>query len=75
MGSNMSVLSCCCLQAYDELTAKLRELDALNGISGLLGWDELVSSSSSSNQAGRQTTSSRISLRAVLHVCAALLLR
>jgi hypothetical protein len=31
------------LQAYDELTAKLRELDALNGISGLLGWDELVS--------------------------------
>ncbi len=29
-------------QAYDELTKKLRELDALNGISGLLGWDELV---------------------------------
>jgi hypothetical protein len=38
------------LQAYDELTAKLRELDALNGISGLLGWDELVSSSSSSGR-------------------------
>jgi hypothetical protein len=31
-----------CLQAYDALTKKLRELDALNGISGLLGWDELV---------------------------------
>lgn len=30
-------------QAYEELTKKLRELDALNGISGLLGWDELVS--------------------------------
>jgi hypothetical protein len=39
----------CVLQAYDELTAKLRELDALNGISGLLGWDELVRSSSSSS--------------------------
>ena len=31
------------LQAYDDLAAKLRELDALNGINGLLGWDELVS--------------------------------
>eukprot|EP00878_Enallax_costatus_P001574 GHUV01001725.1.p1 GENE.GHUV01001725.1~~GHUV01001725.1.p1 ORF type:complete len:544 (+),score=156.71 GHUV01001725.1:74-1705(+) len=29
-------------KAYDDLAAKLRELDALNGISGLLGWDELV---------------------------------
>lgn len=29
-------------KAYEELTGKLRELDALNGISGLLGWDELV---------------------------------
>jgi hypothetical protein len=35
---------CACLlpQAYDELVKKLRELDALNGISGLLGWDEMV---------------------------------
>lgn len=33
-----------CWQAYDELAKKLRELDALNGISGLLGWDELVGS-------------------------------
>jgi Zn-dependent M32 family carboxypeptidase len=39
----------CVLQAYDELAAKLRELDALNGISGLLGWDELVGTSSSSS--------------------------
>jgi hypothetical protein len=29
-------------QAYEQLVSKLRELDALNGISGLLGWDELV---------------------------------
>jgi carboxypeptidase Taq len=28
--------------AYDGLAKKLRELDALNGISGLLGWDEMV---------------------------------
>jgi hypothetical protein len=31
------------LQAYDDLCAKLRELDALSGINGLLSWDELVS--------------------------------
>eukprot|EP00775_Hariotina_reticulata_P006119 gene6119-6358_t len=30
------------VQAYDDLCAKLRELDALSGINGLLGWDELV---------------------------------
>lgn len=38
-------MPCCAVpnQAYEELTKKLRELDALNGISGLLGWDELVS--------------------------------
>jgi hypothetical protein len=47
--SHLSVCVCfvcpvlCCAQAYEELTKKLRELDALNGISGLLGWDELVS--------------------------------
>lgn len=29
-------------KAYTDLAAKLRELDALNGINGLLGWDELV---------------------------------
>ncbi|KAF8071085.1 thermostable carboxypeptidase 1 [Scenedesmus sp. PABB004] len=28
--------------AYGELVSKLRELDALSGINGLLGWDELV---------------------------------
>lgn len=38
-----STLPCHVLQAYDALVKKLRELDALNGISGLLGWDELVS--------------------------------
>jgi len=31
------------LQAYDDLCAKLRELDALSGINGLLSWDEFVS--------------------------------
>eukprot|EP00879_Flechtneria_rotunda_P004762 GHRR01005032.1.p1 GENE.GHRR01005032.1~~GHRR01005032.1.p1 ORF type:complete len:544 (+),score=181.25 GHRR01005032.1:157-1788(+) len=29
-------------KAYDELVKKLKELDALNGINGLLSWDELV---------------------------------
>lgn len=29
-------------QAYNELCGKLRELNALEGISGLLGWDEMV---------------------------------
>lgn len=29
-------------QAYDQLCSKLRELNALEGISGLLGWDEMV---------------------------------
>ncbi len=29
-------------QAYDALCDRLKELSALNGISGLLGWDEMV---------------------------------
>ncbi|KIY91519.1 hypothetical protein MNEG_16445 [Monoraphidium neglectum] len=29
-------------QAYEKLCGKLRELNALEGISGLLGWDEMV---------------------------------
>ncbi|KAI8464429.1 MAG: putative carboxypeptidase [Monoraphidium minutum] len=29
-------------QAYGKLVSKLRELNALEGISGLLGWDEMV---------------------------------
>ena len=29
-------------QAYEKLCSKLKELSALNGISGLLGWDEMV---------------------------------
>ncbi len=28
-------------QAYDKLCGKLKELSALQGISGLLGWDEM----------------------------------
>ncbi len=30
-----------CAQAYDKLCGKLKELSALQGISGLLGWDEM----------------------------------
>jgi hypothetical protein len=43
-GQTLTISVCACLlpQAYDELVKKLRELDALNGISGLLGWDEMV---------------------------------
>ena len=29
-------------QEFDELVAKLKEVQALSGISGLLGWDEMV---------------------------------
>lgn len=49
------------LQAYDELVGKLRELDALNGISGLLSWDETVS----------QTVIRFCASHALLHHCAA----
>lgn len=41
-----SLQTCCqlrvCLQAYASLCSKLKELSSLNGISGLLQWDELV---------------------------------
>lgn len=30
------------LQAYEALCGKLKELSSLGGISGLLGWDEMV---------------------------------
>jgi hypothetical protein len=29
-------------QAYAKVCDKLKEVDALSGISGLLGWDEMV---------------------------------
>lgn len=32
----------CVSQTYDALTKKLKEVSALGGISGLLGWDEMV---------------------------------
>lgn len=34
---------CPACQAYEELSGLLKEMTALNGISGLLGWDEMVS--------------------------------
>jgi hypothetical protein len=40
-GANPAV-PCCAKQEYEKVCEKLKELNSLEGISGLLGWDEMV---------------------------------
>ena len=40
--SSASCSSMTTIESYNEVTKRLREINALEGISGLLGWDEMV---------------------------------
>ena len=52
---NVLIESTTSSKIYSEVASKLREINALEGISGLLGWDEMVMlPSQSSDSRGKQ---------------------